>query len=349
MCYSLYKCILEAQGYEPCKHLINVGGKFKRPCEAGFWIDRGVIKRLIFDTVLSRPEDYLSVYQSCCNHNCLKCHSWYFSQVQRGRWYAPEQVLDDALKYEDIVTIWEPRERATMWHASDLCSHCGSCKIYGEYGPFCPKNLNKDQVLLSPQGYGPARNIISFTGGDLYCYPAFYVKTFRLLKKESNLWIHIETNGYGLTTKNLEELYSAGLDSIWLDLKAFDENVYKELCGTTNRWILELPAKILDMGIILEIVLLYIPGYVQHDEIERFATLLSSVDKDIPITLLAFFPEYMMSGFKVPTYDEMVKAFNILNNMGLRRVRLGNINVFCGSEDEIYKLIEDVGMEHLGL
>jgi hypothetical protein len=28
--------------------------------------------------------------------------------------------------------------------------------------------------VLSPQGFGPARNIVAFTGGDVMCCPEFY-------------------------------------------------------------------------------------------------------------------------------------------------------------------------------
>ena len=342
-------CALEAQGYEPCGNLIRVGGGFKRPCEVGLWREGEEVKRLIHDIMLSRPEDYLSVYQSICNHNCLKCHSWYFSQRPRGRWYSPQELVEEAIRYQETVTVWEPRERATMWHASDLCAHCGSCKVLGRRGRYCPGVLKPEQVVLSPQGYGPARNIISFTGGDLYCRTEFYVKCFRLLKRETQLWVHIETNGYGLTPRNLEALYSAGLDSVWLDMKAYREETYRELCGTTNRWILELPARIVDMGMVLEVVLIFIPGMVEYDDMRGFAELLSQVDRDIPITLLAFFPEYMMAGYRGPTLDEMLAAYRILAEHGLRRVRLGNVGVFCRSEEDFERMLAEVGREHVGL
>ena len=345
----MFKCILELQGYPSCGNTIEVNGSYKRPCEAGLRIRNNNIERLIYDIVLSRPEDYLSVYQSSCNHNCLKCHSWYFSQYARGSWYTPEMIVKEALEYEKEVTVWEPREKSTMWHASDLCAHCGYCKVHGKRGPYCPGRLKPEQVKLSPQGYGPARNIISFTGGDLYCQPAFYVKAFKLLKKETNLWVHIETNGYGLTPKNLELYYSAGLDSIWLDMKAYSEEKYRKLCGTTNKWILELPARIKDTGIVLEIVLLYIPGFVEADELEGFGRLLRDVDPYIPVTLLAFFPEYMMLGYRVPTFTEMVNAYKTLENCGLKRVRLGNIGVFCKTKDDLDKLISIIGRDHVGL
>lgn len=342
------KCFLELQGYHSCNHFINDGKRIYRPCNSGLWIDKGVIKRLIYDITLSRPEDYLSVYQSCCNHNCLKCHSWYFTQIPRGRWFSPNDLLGEAIRYQEIVTVWESRERATMWHASDLCSHCGSCIIFNRYGEYCPRKLKKAQVLLSPQGYGPARNIISFTGGDLYCRPEYYIKTFKLIKKETDLWIHIETNGYGLIPNNLEALYSAGLDSIWLDMKAYDKNVYKELCGTYNSWILELPQKIIDMDIILEIVLIYIPNFVDQKEMDKFGKLLSDINRDIPITLLAFFPEYMMRGFRTPSYEEMINAYRILEEYGLRNIRLGNIHIFCKTDAEIKKLINEIGRDKIG-
>ena len=344
------RCVLEYQGYEGCGHRVWTLNGFIEPCKAGIWIDGSKIKRLIYDMVLSRPEDYFSIYQSSCNHGCLKCHSHYFSQNPIGSWYTPEELLGECLKYQELVTVWEPRDRATMWHASDLCAHCGSCIIHGRKGRYCPRRLNREQVLASPQGYGPARNIISFTGGDLYCSPAYYTKIFKLLSRETNLWIHIETNGYGLTPKNLDTYYSAGLDSIWLDLKAYREETYRRLCGTTNRWILDLPSMIIDMGIVLEIVILYIPGMVEIDEMIGYGRLLSSIDRDIPITLLAFFPEYLMKGYRSPTYDEMIEAYKILTyEFKLNKVRLGNIGVFCKDHDMIDKLIGEVGRYHVGL
>ena len=343
-------CYLESLGYPPCGNVVTVDSTFMRPCDAGLRKVGGYVERLIYDIVLSRPEDYLSIYQSCCNHNCLKCHSWYFSQYAKGKWMKPEDILKEVLKYRETVTVWEPRSRATMWHASDLCAHCGVCKVSESKGVFCPGKLKPEQILFSPQGYGPARNIVSFTGGDLYCQPSFYVKVFKLVKREApEIWIHIETNGYGLVRENLELYYSAGLDSIWLDMKAFDEKTYRELCGTTNKWILEIPSIAKDLGIVLEVVLIYIPGLVELDQIEKFAKLLLEVDKEIPITILAFFPEYLLSGFRKPTYNEMVNAYRVMEKYGLKKVRLGNVGVFCKTTENIEKLIKEIGREAVGL
>lgn len=341
--------MLAAQGYEPCNCYVEVRGEYWRPCRAGFKLADGAVYKLVYNIVLSRPEDYLSIYQSGCNHNCLKCHSWYFAQVARGYWASPESILKEVLKYREVVTVWEPRHRATMWHASDLCAHCGMCKLAGTRGAFCPGILKPEQVLWSPQGYGPARNIVSFTGGDLYCQPAFYVKAFKLIKKDApDMWIHIETNGYGLTPHNLELLYEAGLDSVWLDLKAFDEQVYRFLCGTSNKHVLEVPARALELGLVLEVVLLYIPGLVELDQIEKFAEYLASIDRSIPVMLLAFFPEYKMLNYRAPTLSEMVSAYRALKAR-LYNVRVGNVGVFCRTIECIEALIREIGREAVGL
>lgn len=346
------QCYIYYQGYPPCQCITQTQYGPQLPCKAGLKIEDNEIYRLIYDIVLSRPEDYLSIYQSACNHNCLKCHSWYFTQITRGTWCKPKDIVGKVLEYREQVTIWEPRHRATMWHASDLCSHCGLCKTIGERGPYCPRKLKPEQVVLSPQGWGPARNIVSFTGGDLYCQPAFYIKTFKQIKQEApDVWIHIETNGYGLTLRNLELLYEAGLDSIWLDLKAYDKETYQLLCGTTNEWILEIPAKIKDMGldIVLEIVLLYIPALVEHDQITKFAEHLANTDKDIPITLLAFFPEYKLSHINPPTREDIVKAYQILVDHGLRNVKIGNIGVICRTRQCVDQLIQQLGRKAISL
>lgn|GEM_PF-4766893 len=117
----------------------------------------------------------------------------------------------------------EPRKRATMWHATDLCKHCGSCVLFGKRGRLCPGKLSAEQIVWSPQGYGPARDIVAFTGGDIACKAEFYAEVAEKIKERTELWVLVETNGYGLTPKNLDML--SAVDSFWLDIKAYDEGI----------------------------------------------------------------------------------------------------------------------------
>ena len=344
-------CALASQGLAPgsCGVLMP-DGTLRRACKATLRRRNGEWERLITSIQLSRPEDYLSIYQSGCNHSCLKCHSWEFSQHYRGTWLSTSQIAKIAADYAERVTVWEPRERATMYHATDLCRHCGQCVLFGRRGELCPRKLSPKQVLISPQGYGPARNIVAFTGGDVVCRAEFYAEAAEKIKEHSprKLWVLVETNGYGLTQRNLEILASGGVDSFWLDIKAYDERTYKRLCGTTNRWILEAPARIVDMGFTLEVLTLYIPGWVERDQIVRIARLIREVDRNIPFTILAFFPAYRLYKSRPPTLMEMVETFRAVREEGLKNVKLGNIGVFAKTQEDLRLLVSLVGLDAIG-
>ena len=239
------QCQLANQGFAPGKCSVRVGDDHLPACQATLKKEGSDLLRLVSAVHLSRPENYLSIYQSGCNMACRKCHSWYFTKLKKGQWYRPKDVLQAAKDYDNTVTLFEPRERATAWHAQDSCRCCGTCVIHGRPSDRCPGELTQNQILLSPQGFGPARNIAAFTGGDLTCCPEFYAQCAALIKAHTRLWILIETNGYGLTSQNLDLLQSTGVDAFWLDIKAWDETTHRWLTGCTNKAILKLPAEIL--------------------------------------------------------------------------------------------------------
>lgn len=100
------------QGFETGECLVEMSsGRPQRACRATLREKNGLFSRLIKSAHLSRPEHYYSVYQSGCNHSCLKCHSWDFSMRHNGAWYTTEQLAEMARAYERHVTVWEPRER----------------------------------------------------------------------------------------------------------------------------------------------------------------------------------------------------------------------------------------------
>jgi pyruvate-formate lyase-activating enzyme len=254
----------------------------------------------------------------------------------------PEDIAEEAAAYDHQVTLREPRERATAWHAHDSCRCCGACVLHGRRSESCPGILPPEAVVYSPQGFGPARNIVAFTGGDITCRPEFYAESTRLIKDRKDLWVLIETNGYGLTALNLDQYRDAGVDAFWLDIKAFDLEKHKWLTGCDNENILKLPREMTRRGFVLEVLSLYIPGLVEAEELENIAGLISEVDPSIPFTILAFFPQYRMTEYRSPSAAEMVKAYTLVKEKGLEAVRLGNVGVFAGTERDLAYLAENV-------
>ena len=336
------KCLMIEQGFAAGSCTVQAEGQRLLACRATLKYENNQVHRLITSIHLSRPENYLSIYQSGCNFSCRKCHSWYFSKVKDGSWYTPQEVLEQALAYEKTVTLMEPREKATAWHAHDSCRCCGSCVIYGKKSASCPEMLSPETILLSPQGFGPARNIVAFTGGDLTCCPDFYGECARLIKQNTKLWVMIETNGYGLTPDNMDYLQEAGVDAFWLDIKANDPQKHKWLTGCPNDRILNLPQEMTKRGFVLEVLSLYIPGLVETDDLEKIAGLLAKVDTGIPFTILAFFPEYRMKDYPKPSVGQMVEAYQRTKAAGLKNIRLGNLGVFIKSEADQKYLTDNV-------
>jgi pyruvate-formate lyase-activating enzyme len=310
------KCNLIKQGYPQGSCFIEIEQRKSLACEATLKRTDSGLLRLISAVHLSRPENYLSIYQSGCNFSCRKCHSWSFTQIAKGDWWSPADILKACKEYEKEVTVREP---------------------------LCPKVIQKREIVLSPQGWGPARNIVAFTGGDLTCCPEYYIECTRLIKAETELWVLIETNGYGLTPQNLDALKEVGVDSFWLDIKAYDGTDHKWLTGCFNRNILKLPEEIVKRGFVLEVLSLYIPNLVETPQLKKIAHLIFDIDPEIPFTILAFFPEYQMKRYKSPKVSEMIEAYMEVKAVGLRNVRVGNTGIFASSEQDYDLLKKKVG------
>ncbi len=339
------KCRLEAQGLTPGSCAVRAGNHRLPACRATMKEDPKGLCRLVSAVHLSRPENYLSIYQSGCNLACRKCHSWSFAKVKQGGWYRPRDILRVAKIYERQVTMMELREHATAWHAQESCRGCGACIVQGRPSEACPGKLTPEQIGFSPQGFGPARNIVAFTGGDLTCCPDFYAQCAEQIKVHTRLWTLIETNGYGLTTDNLDILQRHGVDAFWLDIKAWDDQAHRWLTGVTNTQILKLPAEILGRGFVLEVLSLYIPQVVEVDQLSRIARHLAAVDTSIPFTILAFFPEHRMLRYRAPDTAEMIAAYHVAKAAGLRNVRLGNLGVFVRRQHDLDLLTRNVPLE----
>jgi pyruvate-formate lyase-activating enzyme len=341
------KCQLVTQGFNigDCQTHTR-GGKSERACEVALRKDvSGTWHRVISSAHLSRPEHYFSIYMSGCDLNCRKCHSHEFTKNIKGEWMSTDQIADLCAGYEKNVTVFEPVERALDYYAHDLCRCCGSCLMLGRQSSRCPGRISPNQVLLSPQGFGPARNIIGYTGGDLACCPDFYIQlTERIKSKTSNIHVLFETNGYGLIPDNLSRLRESGVDSFWLDIKAFDPQIHKRLCGTDNERILELPAEMISLGFQLEVLSLFIPGWVEENQLVSIARLLAGVDPLIPFTLLAFFPEYRLRDVRPPTVTEMISTYHSVRDAGIVNLRIGNIGVFARTDQDLELLERETGI-----
>ncbi len=185
---------------------------------------------------------------------------------------------------------------------------------------------------------------MAFTGGDIACQAGFYAEVTRKIKQRcENLWVLLETNGYGLTQKNLDLFQKVGLDSYWLDIKAFDENKYRKLCDASNKIVLNSPKEIIKRNFVLEILTVYIPDFIEVDQFKKIAELIVEIDENIPFHILAFFPQYKLKSYRSPNLDEILETYRVVKEIGLKNIQIGNIGIVAKTEEELKTLIRTVG------
>jgi pyruvate formate lyase activating enzyme len=144
-----------------------------------------------------------------------------------------------------------------------------------------------------------------------------------------------ETNGYWKEKFALEaaELSFTSGGNVKFDLKTWDENLNIALCGVSNKPTLESFKMIgekffrerSDLPILTASTLL-IPGYVDVQEVRSLASFIAEVDSQIPYTLLAFYPQYVMTDLPTTSRDLAYQCYDVAKK-SLKNVRIGNIHL----------------------
>jgi len=134
----------------------------------------------------------------------------------------------------------------------------------------------------------------------------------------------------------LKQAAEIALDSggcIKFDLKAWDEGLHIALCGISNKRTLENFAILAEYAQrrpeppLLVASTLLVPGYVDRQEVSNLARFISSLSRDIPYSLLAFAPQFMMRDLPTTARRHAEECLAEAEAQGLRRVRVGNVHL----------------------
>jgi pyruvate formate lyase activating enzyme len=120
---------------------------------------------------------------------------------------------------------------------------------------------------------------------------------------------------------------------IKFDLKAWDKGLHIALCGVSNKRTLEnfqLLAEYISRRPSPPFLIastLLVPGYVDKQEVSQIAKFIASLNPDIPYSLLAFSPQFMMKDLPTTSRRHAEDCLATAKAQGLRRVRLGNVHL----------------------
>ena len=160
---------------------------------------------------------------------------------------------------------------------------------------------------------------------------SFSRKALRL-REGKILRICWETNG-AENTPIIREMMRLSLNSggcLKVDLKAFSEPIHQSLCGVSNAMTLKNFKVLVQMALkrpnppALVASTLLVPGYVDEEEIEKIASFIASLSRDIPWSLLAFYPTFYLDDLPTTSRRHTEMALSIAKSYGLTRINLGN-------------------------
>ncbi len=203
------------------------------------------------------------------------------------------------------------------------CKFCHNWSI-SQVGPGEVReyNLSPEEVVGEAKRRGV--NSISFTYTEPTIFYEYIYDISKLAKKEG-IRTSIVSNGY-INPEPLRRLLPY-LDAVKIDLKAFTEKFYREICEAELEPVLNTLKVLKEEGAYFEIVNLVIPTLNDSpEEIRKMCEWIKdNLGKDVPLHFSRFTPAYRLTHLPSTPIKTLEKAIKIAHDVGLRYVYIGNV------------------------
>ncbi|OPJ58050.1 pyruvate formate-lyase 1-activating enzyme [Clostridium oryzae] len=199
------------------------------------------------------------------------------------------------------------------------CTFCQNYSIsqFHAKSQFVTKEDLVKEAVAIPDNIG-----IAFTYNEPSIWYEYVYDCAKLLKEtDPSKVVVLVSNGY-IREEPLKELLPY-VDAMNIDLKSFNNEYYKNICGGTINPVLkniETAAKACHV----EIATLLVSGENDNlEEVENIASFIRAIDKNIPLHLSRYFPRYKLEN--PPTDIVFIKKAEETAKKYLTRVKLGNV------------------------
>lgn len=142
------------------------------------------------------------------------------------------------------------------------------------------------------------------------------------------------SNGY-INEKPMRELCKY-LGAVKIDLKAFTEKFYRDICGGSLKPVLNTLNVLKDEGIWFEIVVLIIPGLNDSKkEIKEMSDwIVKNLGPDVPLHFSRFSPTFMLKNIPSTPPEILMRSRKIAMDSGIKFCYVGNMisdaeNTYC--------------------
>lgn len=179
---------------------------------------------------------------------------------------------------------------------------------------------------LAEQALLHACTSVAFTYNDPVIFLEYAVDTAQACR-ESGLRSVAVTAGY--ICEKPREVFFRAMDAVNVDLKAFSQRFYKQLCGADLDAVLDTLLYLRhETDVWLEVTTLLIPG--ENDsatELHQLSEwLMTQLGPDVPIHFTAFHPDWKMQNTPATPLGTLQEARRIARSKGLRYVYTGNVH-----------------------
>ncbi len=163
---------------------------------------------------------------------------------------------------------------------------------------------------------------VAFSYNEPVIFFEYAFDTMKLAKKEGIRTVFV-SNGY--ESEEALESMKGYLDAMNIDIKAFNDDFYRRLCKARLAPVLETVKKAHSLGIWIECTTLFVPGENDsEDEMGQIADFISSVSRDIPWHVTAFYPQYKMTDKEPTGHSTLIRAHET-GKKKLDYVYVGNV------------------------
>jgi pyruvate formate lyase activating enzyme len=282
-----------------------------------------------------------------CNHRCV------ISEGKRGICNVRENqggILNTLVYGKLIARHIDPIEKKPLFHLFPgslsysiatvgcnfkcrFCQNADIAQMPSDRDGVIMGDFYAPEDIVKAAAQGNCKSIAyTYTEPTVYFELAYDTAKLAHQKEIKNVFV---TNGY-MTAEALEMIHPY-LDAANVDLKAFSEEFYRDLCGAKMEPVKETPKRMKTLDVFVEVTTLIIPGLNDTEvELGQLAAFIAEdLGPETPWHISRFHPTYKLTNHPSTPLETLIGARKIGQKAGLRYVYTGNVpgevgeNTFC--------------------
>lgn len=210
------------------------------------------------------------------------------------------------------------------WGCNFRCTFCQNWQISQQKA--ATEHFEKEDIVETALQNGSIG--VAYTYNEPFVWYEFVYDTAELVRKKGMKNV-IVTNGY-ISEEPLKEMLPL-IDAMNIDIKAGNENFYREVCGGQMAPVMRTIKLAYEAGVHVELTNLVIPSLNDTDDLEKIVDFAAEISPDIPLHFSGYFPQYKMNMEPTET-GTLLRAYELAKKK-LKYVYIGNVPAGTGGSD----------------